>query len=319
MRGCFIFTFFLFLAINANGATPEQELREIANSIRIAERQSTNIQEKLELLNLEKESLIETISKYQYQIAKNQHGLYVLEKSPSRLLFLLNDSSYQNYYFQNRKLDTLKQVLSAQLSSIAMHFIDLEQKQTDIKNYLVNRENLSNTIQSYLSKISSINKTKQIDENLLRDIEQLKMQNKTLDGFLYELIDMPTQSYFSIGEIDFALPVSGIITPLNNNIIEIKTARNALVTAPANGRIIYADEFKNLGKIIIIDHGQNYISILKNYSEILVEVGSEITKGEPLGLINGDEWNKFRNNPMLYYELRYNNNSINPMTKISGY
>ena len=113
------------------------------------------------------------------------------------------------------------------------------------------------------------------------------------------------------------MPVSGIIKKTSSG-ITIQTSQQSLVNAPANGIVTYANTLKNLGNIIIIKHNSGYLSILKGLGKIYVRDGLFVEHGEPLGVMNGDNTNKDKNSPMLYFELRYNGEIINPITKITG-
>jgi len=89
----------------------------------------------------------------------------------------------------------------------------------------------------------------------------------------------------------------------------ISTATATPVKAVAAGRIVYADWFRNLGQLVIVDHGDGYMSLYGNSAELLQRVGDEIAAGDTLatsgtsgeGLPEG-----------IYFELRAAGVPIDP-------
>ena len=87
----------------------------------------------------------------------------------------------------------------------------------------------------------------------------------------------------------------------------------AAVSSIAAGTVTYADELEGFGKVIVIDHGDGYISIYSGLSEIEVAKGYAVAAGSRLGvsgpLPSGMEG--------LYLEVRYNGQTMNPLSWIS--
>ena len=85
------------------------------------------------------------------------------------------------------------------------------------------------------------------------------------------------------------------------------------VSSIAGGTVTYADELEGFGKVIVIDHGDGYISIYSGLSEIEVAKGYAVAAGSRLGvsgtLPSGMEG--------LYLEVRYNGQAMNPLSWIS--
>ncbi len=91
-------------------------------------------------------------------------------------------------------------------------------------------------------------------------------------------------------------PTLNIVTI--NNGIRIKTLEQAAVKAVAEGKVIFAAEFKAYGLTVILDHGGDFYSIYGLLSEINVEKGKVVGKGQVIGKINSNT------EPQLYFEFR---------------
>ena len=85
------------------------------------------------------------------------------------------------------------------------------------------------------------------------------------------------------------------------------------VSSIAGGTVTYADELEGFGKVIVIDHGDGYISIYSGLSEIEVAKGYAVAAGNRLG-ISGTLPSGMEG---LYLEVRYNGQAMNPLSWIS--
>ena len=87
----------------------------------------------------------------------------------------------------------------------------------------------------------------------------------------------------------------------------------AIVSSIAGGTVTYADELEGFGKVIVIDHGDGYVSIYSGLSEIEVAKGYAVAAGNRLG-ISGTLPSGMEG---LYLEVRYNGQTMNPLSWIS--
>ncbi|MFS8047125.1 murein hydrolase activator EnvC family protein [Rhizobium sp. BR 314] len=64
--------------------------------------------------------------------------------------------------------------------------------------------------------------------------------------------------------------------------LTIATGPNALVTAPADGTVVYAGAFRSYGQMIILDTGDGYHMVLSGMDAIKTRPGRFVFAGEPL-------------------------------------
>lgn len=79
------------------------------------------------------------------------------------------------------------------------------------------------------------------------------------------------------------------------------TQRDAPVRAVSQGRVIYADWLAGLGLLIIIDHGNGYMSLYGHNDRLYQSVGQHVSAGQTIAEA-GDSGGSAR--PELYFEIR---------------
>ncbi len=81
------------------------------------------------------------------------------------------------------------------------------------------------------------------------------------------------------------------------------------VLAVADGKVVLADDFFFSGKSVFIDHGDGLMSESFHLSEIKVEAGQDVTKGDTIGLSGSTGRSS---GPHLYFGLRWHDARIDP-------
>jgi septal ring factor EnvC (AmiA/AmiB activator) len=83
----------------------------------------------------------------------------------------------------------------------------------------------------------------------------------------------------------------------------------ANVGAVAPGRVAFADWLKGYGLIVILDHGDGYMSLYAQNDSLLKEVGDWVAPGEALAGVGSSGGHS---DPALYFELRLNGRPVDP-------
>jgi murein hydrolase activator len=98
--------------------------------------------------------------------------------------------------------------------------------------------------------------------------------------------------------------------------IVIETRHGAQITAPNDGWVMYAGEFRSYGQILIINGGGGYNVLLAGLSQVDVQVGQFVLAGEPIGTMTQQpksSKSKIGDNaPVLYVEFRKDQRPIDP-------
>lgn len=91
----------------------------------------------------------------------------------------------------------------------------------------------------------------------------------------------------------------------------IKAAEGSEVKSVAGGMIVFADWLRGFGNLLIIDHGDGYMSLYGNNQALLKRVGEEVKRGDVIAAVGNSGGNEASG---LYYELRRQSKPFDPMS-----
>ena len=83
----------------------------------------------------------------------------------------------------------------------------------------------------------------------------------------------------------------------------------ATVKAVANGKVVFADWMNGYGLILIIDHGNGYMSLYARNEALLRDAGDDVKRGDAVASVGSSGG---AGPPALYFELRRNGDPVNP-------
>lgn len=87
------------------------------------------------------------------------------------------------------------------------------------------------------------------------------------------------------------------------------------VRAVAAGRVVYADWLRGFGNLLIIDHGDSYMTLYANAEALLKQVGETIRGGEPVATVGNSGGNPESG---LYFEMRHAGRPFDPLSWIKS-
>ncbi|MGH8691040.1 MAG: murein hydrolase activator EnvC family protein [Burkholderiales bacterium] len=82
------------------------------------------------------------------------------------------------------------------------------------------------------------------------------------------------------------------------------------VRAIARGQVVYADWMRGFGNLLIVDHGESYLSIYANNESLLKELGDAVVSGEPIATTGSSGGNEETG---LYFEMRHLGRPFDPL------
>lgn len=205
----------------------------------------------------------------------------------------------------SKKLQTnhakLANLLSQRESLFARTSRDVKKQQAELKRISAQAKNLNDLVKRI--------EKKQRDEDARRETVPSKTSFKRTPIPKTGQAQLPISGLIRVG-----YGKSDEIGAISKG-LKIQGRPKALIVAPMGGIVDYAGSFKGYGEIIILKHQKGYHSLIAGLGKIDTVVGRAVSAGEPIGKMASDQGGE---EPILYYELRYKGNPVNPSKRIAG-
>jgi murein DD-endopeptidase MepM/ murein hydrolase activator NlpD len=130
--------------------------------------------------------------------------------------------------------------------------------------------------------------------------------------------DRPTMPELPTGPQPFVWPVEGgTVTSdfgprgeTNHDGIDISCALGTPVRAARTGNVLYSDRLRGYGNLIIIEHGEGYVTVYAHNRENLVRTGVQVRQGDVIATVGESGKTESAN---LHFEVRKDNVARNPL------
>lgn len=152
-----------------------------------------------------------------------------------------------------------------------------------------------------------------------KDRAQLEVLLAEIDVALAQLIPSEDVEPFSAVKGDMRWPVDGRITdrfgrPRNQGKmrwqgVRLKSDAGTPVSAIHHGRVVYADWLRGSGLLLVIDHGEGYMSLYAHNESLLRDVGDWVNAGAAIATV-GDSGGQ--SEAGLYFEIRKDGKPTDP-------
>jgi septal ring factor EnvC (AmiA/AmiB activator) len=90
----------------------------------------------------------------------------------------------------------------------------------------------------------------------------------------------------------------------------IRAGQGAAVKAIAAGQVVFAEWLRGFGNLIIVDHGEGYMSLYSNNESLYKQVGERVQPGDPIAAVGNSGGQP---DTGLYFEMRYQSRPVNPL------
>ena len=295
----------------------KKKLVRAADKVSVLEEQRSAVAKKIQELDAQRDKLESELQQNRERIAD----------AAATILFV---ASHPNFDSENMRDYVLT---SAILSGAADNFDSEIARATEQIRELaeirhtraVEKEKLDRTAKRYADEKDELDKllrTRSAQNQKLRN-QQSDLQKKLRDlsaraKTISELMagvgstEMSGDSRFSIRKLN--KPVRGRVVVhfgeksalgLKSDGWRIRVRGDALVMAPADGTVKFADRFKGFGRVVIMSHKNGYNTVMTNLGEISVMVGQEVLAGEPIGRMDSDK-------SEMYLEVRRGDKAVDP-------
>ena len=308
------------------------EIDETAGQSRDLTEQEAAHREELDALESEKDSILETLDERKDQLAEILRSAYQLDRH-SRLKLVLNQDNpgelnrmlayYE--YFNAHKVDDIAE-LRESLQSLEAVQTQINTTLTDLE---VTRSELDETIrmldgqrENRLTLIAELDSRIGNDEARLEELQQnrrdLVLLLERLENALADIPnDLGERRGVAQQKGKLPMPTPGRVKhAYGQNRAGSMHWQGWLIGAEAGsevysvayGRVAFADWLRGYGLMLIIDHGNGFLSLYGNNESLVAEVGDWVEPGALIGVVGS--------NPGmtqgLYFELRKDGKAVDP-------
>ncbi|MEN1727436.1 MAG: peptidoglycan DD-metalloendopeptidase family protein [Pseudomonadota bacterium] len=313
-------------------ADADREVSGAERARRETQERIEQVESEIEALDDQRSRLESALSEVGQQLAQQLNFVYQ-QGSQSRLKILLNQDdprqlnrqlAYQGY-LSRRRLDVVEELQATALA--------LESNRIEL---VTTQERLQRLANQQDSNIRQLGQARQDREAALEVIEQrVQSQQEELVSLLEderELARLLDQLAASLADIPPDADVPGIADlrgelprpiggqprfrfgerrsgELTWNGWLIPAPSGTDVAAIGHGRVAYADWLRGYGLILIIDHGDGFMSLYAHNEALLRDVGDWVNPGEVIASVGNTGGVELDG---LYFELRRNGDPVNP-------
>ena len=314
-----------------------QELQDLDTEIAQSQEELTKINQDVDTLMTQIQENEEKLNKVQSEVDKMQSlvdarviAMYETPKLQYLEILLTSESFTEmlgNYYNlkdlieydselletaknQRREIVTTKKILAEKKQQV------VKDKQTQQKKSQV-LSNVKKTREYYLSKLSKEEQDlqAQIDEynTQVAEIEaEIKMMalNSIGPDYMGGAMTWPVPGYTSLTSL-YGMRVHPITKAYKLHTgVDISAPMGATFVAVADGVVTKATFNKAYGNMVVIDHGGGVQTLYAHGSEILVQVGQQVTKGTQVLKVGSTGYST---GPHAHFEIRINGQTVDPL------
>ncbi|MFC5524421.1 murein hydrolase activator EnvC family protein [Rhodanobacter ginsengisoli] len=338
-------------SVNAELARQANALAAAARSVRQTDSELAAKQQQLDQLQQQRASLQQTLDNQRAAIADLLRATYALGHG-SDLRLLLGDQDvariaralvYSKYFQQDRvsrvqrlmtdlsKLQELEDAISADQQALQATRAQREEQAKALARQRAAQQKLAaETDARYKDQAQRLAALKQNAQSLNRLVAQLQ---KVIDQAAREEatraaaartattgrhpghrapppIEVGRASADIRGNLPW--PASGAVNSYGSGVL-IKASGGSEIHAVARGRVIYAGFLRGYGMLIIVNHGNGWMSMYGNNETLLHGVGDKVEPGEAIGTASAPTGI----NTGVYFELRKGGKPVDPRSWLS--
>ncbi|MCC5796113.1 MAG: peptidoglycan DD-metalloendopeptidase family protein [Methylophaga sp.] len=308
-----------------------RELASLNEKIRTQDRQLTVLNQQLDQQQMMQSEQLEALyEQLRAAFINSQPGYMKMLLNQQDPALLSRGNVYYRYFNDARRQqleeidqvlaslsDEQKQVFAAQRELQSLYETQ-KQKQASLQAQTEARQAtlaaLDQKIASQDARLSELRSQEQQLQNLIDSLARQQAKRASPPSTV-----KPTQPFTSLnGRLNW--PVRGKVLAhygSSRNVgtlkwqgIMIDSAPGTDVKAVASGRVVFSEWLRGFGLLIIVDHGDQFMSLYGNNDALLKDVGDTVTVGETIAQTGNQG---IRQQAGLYFEIRHKGQPVNPV------
>lgn len=313
-------------------AEAERSVGQARRAQALADQRLSEVQEQISRLETSQKLLESEVSGHAAELAGHLATAY-RQGAPSRLKILLDQDDPRHIsrrmayhgYLSRARLAVMDE-LSAAVEDLAVNHRRLAEEAEQHAELLEQRRRETRRLESAMAEraeaLSALDRRLESDrERLARletDAEELADLLEELAGLLADV--PPEVAIPPFVELRGQLPM-----PVDGRLVHgfgqqrsaelewtgwmFSVAGGSAVSAIAHGRVAYADWLRGYGLLLIIDHGDGYMSLYAHNEALMLDVGDWVAPGELIALAGQSGG---VDSASLYFELRDDGRPVDP-------
>lgn len=313
----------------------ETELAQTHQRLDQLQGERRQLNEESEQLRQHRERLAQERAAQYAALGQQLAALYRLGPTP-QLKLLLNQSNPAELDRMQAYLNRLTQARQRRLGDIARldtALVDTEQalaeRQTRLDSLADELEAqsalLARRTEERRSVVTTLDDRYESEADRLADLsqsrEQAEQQLRAIQAELARLAEPTPSTNITRTQGDLPWPVQGAITAsfqrrqgVHYNGIVIQAGAGTAVTAVHSGRVVFADWMRGFGNLMIIDHGDQIMTLYAHLQQFDALPGQQVNRGDRIGRVGNSGGQP---SSALYFEVRRGGAPINPQRWIA--
>ena len=314
-------------------AAIEKEIGDNSETLRELENKMLTHRQTLHRLQKEEENLALNNQIHQAQLSKLMQTTFQHHhKEKLKLIFAPNEMSnlarLNQYYqfFYNAESQRIS-VLQENLQHVQQLRKDILEEQQQVKLLSLNlttsqaqlslkkdkRKNVLSALSKELSHAShQLSQLQQQEQHLAELFKMLQNKLSTTPTYIE-----PSQEFAKMKHrLNLPIKMAGAKLSTLANLKKV-SAKKTYIDAPAGtsvnaifgGRVVFSEWLRNIGLLIIVDHGNGFMSLYGNNQKLYKSLGDWVDEGEMIARVGQSGGHT---QPGLYFEIRKNGEALNP-------
>lgn len=316
----------------------DEKIGALAKKIDATRTQLNAERARLKKLQAEQKQLRFLKSEQKQQLAKQLTGAQKLGNQGSIKVLLNQDDPQQisrmlKYYeyFNEARMESIQTLIEnlKRLNNIENEILTQQNKLVQTENHLLKKNKLlNNEKKQHKQLLASLEKRRQQKSSVL---SQKQKDQKRLQQLITEVATLLDNSVRKQDARPIRALKGKLPRPTKGRIVKaygnynaqarnkwqgwlIKGYEGSAIKAVHHGRIVFSDWLRGFGLLLIVDHGDGYLSLYARNQSLLKSVGDWVYQGENIATLGSSGGFK---EPRLYFEIRHNGKPQDPAAWLS--
>ncbi len=324
--------------ISAELERQQKKIDQLSKDIRYGKARVRVLEGELQALRVKQKANTKALSKHQAYLKQQIRSAYLYGEQPD-LKVLLNAENPQTLAMDMHFFSAIKDAEANKIAAVQTALDELKKTKSDIVTKQAKIQNQNKQLDNKRASLKTAKSQKQTALNKLsasiRSEEQklgkLKADQLRLKNLIKEIetaitdIPLPDDAEpFSKRKGKLQWPAKGRVLhrfgstllkgKLRHNGITLSVKEDQEVKAIHSGRVVFSNWIRGFGLLLIIDHGNNYMSLYGNNKSLAKETGDWVRAKETIAFTQETGQDS---DSGLYFEIRKQGKPVNPLLWLS--